>query len=605
MCGQGLFWLLGRNPYSRRCHRGVELSASAFLQIPRRSNTTVSALSSKTLPNTASARKATPETMARPTPALRQWLNLRRSLSSTHSHVQKCPANSSLSRAKLPTTATVISDADSRSRQCFHSGARRLAKARQSSAKPAPALQRKRRDLEAGRGAALPASGGRGTLDAKGFFMQAIEVDDELLVREFLDSADSMYDAASADGLLPGIGLHTFKDVVVKIFKGMDGPPNPRMIQAISKGECQQLFLVLFHMAWLGKMRSNSVSYADVDAVYRIGIVGCTVGPTMTEWLTTSCALAGARAAIVLIQARLVKWTHSTPQSKWTDAVKRFSDEGYPPAMMLHAKILGMRGQYQEAFELMEKRVLPFLTPTRRRPPLFNDITLDGSFESPYRLYALLHASYDDAFDSPESRRKADEATRVAALEYNDRMAMVEYASIMMNEKKLDDYEKVMSKAAMLGSKQAVLYIANFYYQVFHGRYPTLAERRDSTKPEGQTDKPSSETQDQPRSSNPYLFIVHWITSFFNQGIERETYRDLAKHWYTLGHTYRIPQASFMLALMAHEKGVALENNVFLEAECAYLLENQLIGPKFEELKDNWYNPQFVPRLSVQMLAVR
>ncbi|KAF7715142.1 Uncharacterized protein PECH_007451 [Penicillium ucsense] len=516
--------------------------------------------------------------MARPTPALRQWLNLRRSLSSTHFHVQKCPANSSLSRAKLPTTATVTSDGDSCSRQFFHSGARTLAKARQSSAKPAPALQRKRRDLEAGRGAALPASGGRGTLDGKGFFMQAIEVDDELLVREFLESADSMYDAASADGLLPGIGLHTFKDVVVKIFRGMDGPPNPRMIQSISK---------------------------DVDAVYRIGIVGCTVGPTTTEWLTTSCALAGARAAIVLIQARLVKWTHSTPQSKWTDAVKRFSDEGYPPAMMLHAKILGMRGQYQEAFELMEQRVLPFLTPTRRRPPLFNDITLDGSFESPYRLYALLHASYDDAFDSPESRRKADEATRVAALEYNDRMAMVEYASIMMNEKKLDDYEKAMTKAAMLGSKQAVLYIANFYYQVFHGRYPTLAERRDSTKPEGQTDKPSSETQDQPRSSNPYLLIVHWITSFFNQGIERETYRDLAKHWYTLGHTYRIPQASFMLALMAHEKGVALENNVFLEAECAYLLENQLIGPKFEELKDNWYNPHFVPRLSVQMLAVR
>ena len=294
--------------------------------------------------------------------------------------------------------------------------------------------------------------------------------------------------------------------------------------------------------------------------------------------------------------------------------MKQFSDEGFPPAMILQAKILGLCGQYAEAFELMEKRVLPFLEPTRRRPPLFLDITMDDVFESPWRVYALLHASYDDAFDSPESRQKADEATRIAALEYNDRNALIEYASIMMSEKKYDKYEESMSKAATLGSKKAILYIANFYYQVYLGRFPTAANVHASAKSQSQDPPPAEVTTNAPTSSdqpgpsskaNSLTSVFGWISSFFNQSIPRPAYRNLALDWYYLGHAYKIPQASFMLALMAHEEGEPLENSDFLMNGCKYLDDHPEFGPRIAELKENWYNTQYVPRLSSKMLTVR
>lgn len=349
----------------------------------------------------------------------------------------------------------------------------------------------------------------------------------------------------------------------------------------------------------------------DVDAVFRIGFVACAVHRPLVEWVTSACALAGARHSIVLIQGRSVSWTKATQRTKWTDMVKQFSDEGFPPAMILQAKILGMNGEYEQAFELMEKRVLPYLTPTRRRQGLFNDITMGDNFESPWRVYALLLASYDANFDSPESRRKADDATRIAALEYNDPKALVEYASIMMNEKNYDKYEECMCRAATFGDKDAILYIANYYYQIFHGRYPTEAERAALAKAEAQGQqappipaKPSSAPEDE---QNPNIFksALSWASSFFNQSMPREDYRKLALDWYALGFKHSIPQASFMLALMARETGEEMDGSIIMDHARTHLEDHPEFAKKIDELRDNWYDPTYVPRLTSKMLAVR
>ncbi len=337
--------------------------------------------------------------------------------------------------------------------------------------------------------------------------------------------------------------------------------------------------------------------------------------PSLLEWIISACAMAGARQPIVLVQNRLVSWSQTPPRTKWTDLVKQFSDEGFPPAMILQAKILGMRGEYEEAFELMEKRVLPYLTPTRRQPPVFTDITMSDKFESPWRVYALLHASYDDKFDSLESRRKSDDATRIAALEYNDRQALVEYASIMMNEKNYDKYEECMSKAATFGDRNAMLYIANFYYQIFHGRYPTQAERVALAKAESEGQQvqahapaaPSPSPSTSAAKANPNILdsLFTWISSFFNQTMPREDYQKLALDWYNVASKFAVPQATFMLALMAREQGYSPDVSIVMDQAFDKWVEDPELAKKIAELRENWHDPEYVPMLSSKMLAVR
>jgi TPR repeat protein len=544
--------------------------------------------------------------MSRSSAALQQWLNFRKSLSSTSPNMLNLRANSLLtppSRLALTTRNGTITP-----RRPFHSTQYRPAKGKRESARPAPALRRKRETSEAGLAPAYQASDGVGHLNNKGFYTDSVSVDVPKIIALFKQMSQSLYDDACEQGHLEGISFRTFEDVSIKLFSAMDGPPNPQKIRMISTGEILDFSLGrLLYRATLKLISFRLL--LDVDAVFRIGFLSCAVHRSLLEWLTSACALAGARQPTVLILSRSIGWTKNTPRTKWTDAIKQFSDEGFPPAMILQAKILGMRGEYEQAFELMEKRVLPYLTPTRRRPGLFNDITMNSIFESPWRVYALLHASYDANFDSAESRQKADDATRIAALEYNDREALVEYASLMMNEKNYEQYEECMCKAATFGEKNAILYIANYYYQIFHGRYPTEAERVALAKAEaeGQQPPPKQPASTPEDNQNPNIFksALGWASSFFNQSMSREDYRKLALDWYALGFKKNIPQASFMLALMAREQGEQLDGSILMEHASEHLENHPEFAKKIEELRDNWYDPEYVPRLTSKMLAVR
>lgn len=354
---------------------------------------------------------------------------------------------------------------------------------------------------------------------------------------------------------------------------------------------------------------TNSV--ADVDAVFRIGYVISTMDKMLREWIVSACGMAHARLPVVLTTARQIGWNKVPVRSEWTRQVETFAKQGYPPAMVLHAKILGLRNEYKEAFALLEKNVLPFLSPTLRNPVFFEDIVLGGQFESPWRLYALLNARYDSQYNSKENRAKSDEAIRVAAMEYQDAEALIEYASLMMNENNLDMYEECMSKAATAGKSNACLFLANFYYLTFLGKYPTRGQRTmqgNNSAPESPSEKPAF-PDPTPRTTSLHPIMkkatsaYKWVKSFFRQSMQRWEYRDLASAWYYLAYRHGESRAAFMMALMAREEGDMVDGRVFLDQ--ARMEQDMDFAGKLQDLKKHWYDEDYEPVLPKKMLEVR
>lgn len=340
--------------------------------------------------------------------------------------------------------------------------------------------------------------------------------------------------------------------------------------------------------------------------------------PMFREWIVSACAMAGAHLPTVLITARQIGWNKVPVRSEWTRQIETSAKQGYPPAMVLHAKILGLRNEYKEALDLLEKKVLPFLTPTLRNPMFFRDTVLGGLLESPWRLYALLNARYDTKFTSKEHREKSDEALRAAALTYQDADALIEYASLMMNANDLDMYEECMSKAATAGKGNACLFLANFYYLTYLGKYPTRGERTvqaNNPVPESlPTDaflaKTKPEPQDPAVSTTPSNFVMDvarfackWVSSFVNQSMERSEYRKLANDWYYLAYRHDESRAAFMMALLAREdRDLDIGRRFLDQAQMEHDLD---FAGKLQALKEHWYDEAYEPKLPKRMLEVR
>jgi len=312
--------------------------------------------------------------------------------------------------------------------------------------------------------------------------------------------------------------------------------------------------------------------------------------------------MAKARIPLVLVTNRGIDKQGIPVRTEWTTAVEKLAAEKFPPALLLHAKILSMRGHHQEACELLEKEVLPFTTSTQQPPQFFEDITLSGILESPWRLYALLQAQYDEVHGSPEARRKSDEAIRISATVYQDPDAMVDYAIVMMNENNLDLYEEYMLKAATAGNANACMFLANFYYLTFHGRYPTRGERAGQIASLGaETSNPKAASSASPAKEPSAMW--KWITSFFRQSMKREEYRSLASDWYYLAYTHGNRRASLMMALLAREDGDLVNGLIFLEQ--AQAEKDRDFAGKLEALKANWNNKDYVPKLPRKILDVQ
>jgi hypothetical protein len=173
--------------------------------------------------------------MSRPSAALQQWLYFRQSLSHTSPMLNLRTSNPLTPATRL--ALTTARNGTDNSRRPFHTTQYRPSKARRESARPAPALRRKRKESEAGKDAIVTVEDGIGLLNTKGFYMDPLFVKVDKLVPNFLIMSQSIYDDASSDGLLPGISFRTFEDTAIKLFKSVRGTPNPHIIRSISTGK--------------------------------------------------------------------------------------------------------------------------------------------------------------------------------------------------------------------------------------------------------------------------------------------------------------------------------------------------------------------------------
>lgn len=345
----------------------------------------------------------------------------------------------------------------------------------------------------------------------------------------------------------------------------------------------------------------------DVNIVFRIGYCSTTFDAPLREWIISSCAMAKARIPLILVTKRAMEFSKVPSRTEWTTEIEKLAVRGYPPALVLHAKMLYLRQEYKEAIDLLEQEVLPFLGPTTRLPRFFDDIMLMGQLESPWRLYALILARYDAIHNDPEARRKSDEAIKTAAIEYHDPDALMEYAFMMMNEKNLDMYEEAMTKAATAGNGKACFFLANFYYLTFHGKYLTRGERakeyasggallsNENTKAKSSTPTSVSEKQVSP--------LWTWVTSFFGQSMKREEYRALAKDWYQLAFAHGNKRAAFMMALLLREDDDLVEGFKYLED--AEMEKDKDFADRLLELKANWLEKDYSPKVPKRMLPVQ
>ncbi|KAJ5171799.1 hypothetical protein N7492_004392 [Penicillium capsulatum] len=509
--------------------------------------------------------------MSRPASVCQQWLQLNRSLSSVPPALRPRPNIAPCANLRVPNKN------DLPAARLFHTTSPRLAQRKPS---PAPSTRMKMRASQP-RGTSKPQARINDP-DKDGLFQYRLAGYESAakILKDFDDLAEWQYDKAKKEGFLPSqISFKTYRDVSTKLISTMyTSGPSAQAIRAIS---------------------------IDVDTVSRIGHLMSHFNPLVRDWIFSASAAAGARMPVCLVAARLLKDNALSFHSKWAQEVEKFAEEEFPPAIVLQAKILGQRGMLEEAIALLETKILPFISPRGLNQSPFEDITLSGGVELPHKVYALLHGAYDLKYGSPESRKKADDAIRVAAMEYHDAEALMDCASVAMDENDLDKYEECMSMAATAGIPKACLYLANFYYLTFHGKYATRGERKSGSLASTSPPKSSAATTNSLATSAVDMAgpVVTWISSFFGKSLSRKEYHGLAVDWYYLACKHGETRAAFMLGLIWREDGYELDGRLLLDE--ARMEGDADFADKLDALKRNWYNKEYEPRLPKRMLDVR
>lgn len=288
----------------------------------------------------------------------------------------------------------------------------------------------------------------------------------------------------------------------------------------------------------------------------------------MTRWVISATALAGGYLAILHVAAEHLKRVPTAGRTPILDRIEQWataSEDPDPRVSILYAQILGRRGQYREAIAIMEK-LMQRIYPTKLRPSMMEDITMNGNLEPPWQLYAWLT-------EKAGERATTDETLKIAALEYQDPSALVTYAHVMQTQGDLEMYEECMNKAATAGDSEACRKLANFYYLTHHGRFP----RRDDQNTSG---------------------IRNRIVSLFKQSRTKNDYRKLAMDWYELSFNHGSKKAALLLSMLLREDGFSDLGREFLSYAAA---EDKLL-PLTRKLTDNWDNKDYNVKIPVQLL---
>jgi TPR repeat protein len=335
----------------------------------------------------------------------------------------------------------------------------------------------------------------------------------------------------------------------------------------------------------------------DVDAVYRIAFVLRTLskGPYIYEWALTGCAKAHSRRALVDLVNQYIS-IEGVDIHRNTEPIAQIKDlalkDEFPHAIMLYARLLIWRGENGQAARLLEQKILPYLQPVKNPPPLWEDIKLLDDFESPWRMYAI-------AVEKEQGLRGILNATRRAAVEFHDPLAMTDYAiSALETDEphRYEVYESYMAAAALGQHPLACFYLANLYYRISQGEFTTEAERDAKKRKEAYAARPAWLRRFEP--------IEKWVNSLFNQPLDRKSYRVRAMDWYELAFDMGNNEAGYSLALLLREDGEMEKSREVYNLTAQRGLPTSLPKKGLKQMEDKWEDQTFNPGLPSKLLRL-
>ncbi|KAJ5513040.1 hypothetical protein N7463_002592 [Penicillium fimorum] len=407
-------------------------------------------------------------------------------------------------------------------------------------------------------------------LDRDGFWNAYCGAHVEPTVAEFKQFTRQLYERFS-HVMPPGVNLATFASVGEQLIR-------------LSHSQLPSASLI----------RSISI---DVDAVYRISLVlgELQTGRYIYQWTLTGCAKANSRRAVVDLVRRYMDMKN-VDIYRDNEYIARVRDlalkDEFPHAIMLYAKLLIWRGEKTQAARLLEQKILPYLQPTRRRPPHWEDIMLVDSFDSPWRMYAI-------AVEQERGLEGIQSATRRAALEFHDPVAMTDYAVTVLETEapdKYETYETYVAAAALSGHTPACFYLANLYYRISQGEFTTEAERSAKAREEANVTRSAW--------LRPFEPIANWVYTMFNQPMDRKTYRMLAMDWYELAFDKGNSEAGYILAMLFREDGDMEKSRVMYKLTAKLGLPTSLSRKSLVEMRDRWEDRTFNPGLPPKLLRI-
>lgn len=383
-----------------------------------------------------------------------------------------------------------------------------------------------------------------------------VDSDATYLLLEELDRIGGLiYYSARAAGILSEIRYESFVYLAKRLVKeSRKGPPSSYAAMRISR---------------------------DVDTVFWVGMVLGPLIPDVADWAFVATTLAGAREPVIFRASKVLKEVRIPARDDLFNRIEELAiHEEDPRAIVLHAKVLGQREQYQEALAVLET-VMPLIYPTKMRPPVREDITMGDTIDPPWKVYAWLKEKLGD-------QKATDQALKMAALVYQDPGALITYAHVMQQEGNMEMYEECMSKAATSGDPEACRKLANFYYLTYRGRFPM----RDGDEAEVK-DKDKSQHQ-----KKKIGFLRSKIAALFGQTRTRQDYRKLAIDWYELAFNHGSRKAAIILSMLLREDGDSEAGKHFLE-----LAEQEpKLVPLTRRLRENWNNKEFEFKIPIQLL---
>jgi len=267
-------------------------------------------------------------------------------------------------------------------------------------------------------------------------------------------------------------------------------------------------------------------------------------------WAAHASSAAGAALPTMFLVIKHLRSVTFPLPTKNLDLVEQWAVfHRDPRAIVLHSKVLGKREQYQEALGLLED-VMEWTYPTRLQPSTLEDVTLGGLLEPPWQLYAWLKESIGD-------QKATNAMLEMAALEYHDPKALVDYAHLMRVQGNTAMYEECMSKAATAGNPEA-----------------------------------SQQSEDKSFRAR--------ISRFFGQSRTPEDYRKLAVNWYELAFAHGSNKAALILAILLREAGhLKLGLEYLKHAE-----EGRRFPKLIAQLKKNWENDDVQFSVPDQLLDI-